>query len=338
MSKSKAAKSRSRTSAPAPAPKPRGTQNPANLKRILENRAAKPRLEDLRVKKAAAIQLRAKLTQSDLHVVAEMSTKHAKRLQKQISNVETDYQARAAIGKATKAGKAKGNEAAIKILAAGRDELRATARKLNISGRSAMNIAELRSAIVKAAKKSGSKLGAFGLVAVPATAALTAYDATRSKASAAGLSDKAATLQAGKAAVVAGGVGAGIAAAASAAVKFGPKMLARAIPGVGLGLALEGAREGLEKHGPAGALFGALGLDDLAAMAKHKAEAVLLPPPSERHEAIVPRSSEFAKANATYHEMQAAAQRSTNTLRGWANPTTQAAAKAAQGKRYEPTR
>jgi hypothetical protein len=68
-------------------------------------------------------------------------------------------------------------------------------------------------------------------------------------------------------------------------------------------------------------------------MAKHKAEAVLLPPPSERHEVLVPRSCGFAKANATYHAMKAA-KTSPTTLRGWANPNTQAAAKAAQGKRF----
>jgi len=82
-------------------------------------------------------------------------------------------------------------------------------------------------------------------------------------------------------------------------------------------------------------IIGALGLDDLAAMAKHKAEDVLLPPPSERHESIVPRSSGFATANAAFHEMQAAKQRAV-TLRGWQNPNNQVAAKAAQGKRYTP--
>jgi hypothetical protein len=70
-------------------------------------------------------------------------------------------------------------------------------------------------------------------------------------------------------------------------------------------------------------------------MAKHKAEAVLLPPPSERREVIVPRSSSFATANAAFHEMQTAKQRAV-TLRGFQNPTNQIAAKTAQGKRYPP--
>jgi hypothetical protein len=62
-------------------------------------------------------------------------------------------------------------------------------------------------------------------------------------------------------------------------------------------------------------------------MAKHK--AVLLPPPSQRHESVEPRSSRFATANAAF---QAAKQQS--TLRGFQNANNQAAAKAAQGKRF----
>jgi hypothetical protein len=171
--------------------------------------------------------------------------------------------------------------------------------ELQIPGRSSMNTAELRSAIVKAAKKTGAKLGA-GVVVAPLAAAAVAFDATRSRASAAGLTDQAATIEAGKAAAVAGVT---TAAATLLIAKAGAKFFGRALPGIGLALVAEGACEGLQKHGPPGAFFGAFGLDDLAALAKHKAEAVLLPPPAERREAIVPRSSRYAEANAAYREM-----------------------------------
>jgi hypothetical protein len=313
-----------------PAPKPRGTANKANLKAILENRAAKPKLGDLRARKQAAADLRDKLEARNLNVVAKSSAKHARQVGKQIAAIEQDYSARASKAAATRAGKAKGADATVKALAGGRDELRAHARKLNIVGRSSMNVATLRSEIAKAAAKSGTRLGA-GMIVAPLAAAAVAYDATKSKASASGLTDREATLQAGKAAVVAGTA---TAVVSGLVAKAGAKLLGRALPGVGLALAAEGAREGLAKHGPAGAVFGALGLDDLAAMAKHKAEALLLPPASERHESIVPRSSKFAAADAAFHQMQVAKQASTNTLRGFQNPTNQAAAKAAQGKRF----
>jgi hypothetical protein len=184
-----------------------------------------------------------------------------------------------------------------------------------------MSVPQLRSAVAKAAAKSGARLGAGAIIA-PIAAAAVAFDATKSKASASGLTDREANLQAGKAAAVAG-----VTTAATTALiaKLGPQLLGRALPGVGLALMAEGAREGFAKHGPPGAVLGVLGLDDIAALAKHKAEQVLLPPPAERHEAIVPRSSRFAAANATYHAMQDAAQRSTNTLRGTQNPQNLAA-------------
>jgi hypothetical protein len=177
-----------------------------------------------------------------------------------------------------------------------------------------MNLATLRSEVAKAAAKTGKRLGA-GMIVAPLAAAAVAYDATRSRAEAAGAKD--ASLQAGKTAAVAGVT---TAAATALIAKAGAKLLGRALPGVGLALMAEGAKEGLQKHGPPGAVLGNLGLDDLAALAKHKAEAVLLPPPAERHEAIVPRSSRFATANATFHAMQAAKETSTNTLRGTQNP------------------
>jgi hypothetical protein len=383
-------------------PKPRGTQNLANLKAILENRQAKPRLADLRVQaRELGIAGRSRMNAETLRAEVAKATRAKERAAPATGSAPkrkmpasraarlehasmaeamqrrdrkfgannplplTDARLKVARKfkatnekiRAAQALQAAGLKAPnIEKLEAKRERLASRAAKLNRLHQARRAEALVRHAAARAgetkipavvgtakamrqAMKGAAPWGAlkFGLIMGPALAALTAFDATKSRASAAGLSNKEGTLRAGKAAVVAGGVGAGIAAAASAAVKLGPKMLARAIPGVGLALAVEGAREGLKAHGPAGALFGALGLDDLAAMAKHKAEAVLLPPPSERHEAIVPRSSEFVKANATFHAMQTA-KTSPTTLRGWANPTTQAAAKAAQGKRFEPTR
>ena len=315
MPKAKTSKSRSRaavreTPAAAPAVKAkRGTQHPANLKAILENRAAKPKLADLKSKKAAALELRGKLEERNLGVVAKSSIKHARQVEK---------------ANATKAAKAKAQAATLEVLSAGRDELRQHARRLQIPGRSAMNTAELRSAIVKTAKKTGAKLGA-GMIIAPLAAAAVAFDATKSKASAAGVTEKQANTSAAKAALAAGGTAAVV---TGLIATMGPKFFGRAVPGVGLALMAEGAREGLQKHGPAGAFFGAFGLDDVAAIAKHKVEEVLLPPPSKRHEAIVPRSSRFATANAAYHAMQTAKQTSGNTLKGTQNPTNQAAIQA----------
>ena len=129
------------------------------------------------------------------------------------------------------------------------------------------------------------------MIVAPLAAAAVAYDATRSRAEAAGAKD--ASLQAGKAGAVAGVT---TAAATALIAKAGANFFGRALPGVGLALMAEGAREGFAKHGPPGAVLGVLGLDDVAAIAKHKAEQVLLPRLSERHEAIVPRSSRFATA------------------------------------------
>jgi hypothetical protein len=326
-SKSKTAKSRTRnssretpTAAPSVPKTKRGTQHEANLRAILENRSKKPKLADLLAKKESAVQLREKLKDRNLDAIAKSSSKHARQLQREISKVESDYQARAEKGHRTRAAKAKGTEATLKALAGGRDQLRAHAKKLGVVGRSKMSVPELRSAVAKAAAKSG-RLGA-GMIAAPVAAALTAFDATKSKASASGLTDRDANTSAAKAAAVAGVT---TAVATALIAKAGSRLLGSLAPGLGLALMAEGAHEGFQKHGPPGALFGALGLDDVAALAKHKAEQVLLPPPSERHEAIVPRSSRFAEANATFHAMQAAKQTSTNTLRGTQNPTNQAA-------------
>jgi hypothetical protein len=99
----------------------------------------------------------------------------------------------------------------------------------------------------------------------PVTAALLAYDSTKSRAEAAGAND--ASLRAGKAALVAGGVtaavGIGLSAALAMAAKSSPKMLGRFIPYVGEGLMAVGAAQGAKKHGAAGAVFGAIGADAL---------------------------------------------------------------------------
>jgi hypothetical protein len=253
-------KSKSRTRSPAPetppsAPKakPRGTQNPANLKAILESRAAKPKLADLRAKKESAVQLRAKLEAHDLKVVAKSSAKHAKTLQKQISKVEADYAGRAARGSATKAAKAEAQQATLKALAGGRDELRAHARTLGIAGRSKMSVHQLRSAVAKAAAKSGTRLGAAAMIAGPATAALLAWDATKWKASASGLTDREVNTSPTKAALAAGGVtaavGIGLSAALGMAAKAGPKMIGRLVPYAGEALMAAGAVQGAKKHG-----------------------------------------------------------------------------------------
>lgn len=187
-SKSKSSKSRTRNASretPPPAPnapkaKPRSTQNPANLKAILKNRAAKPKLADLRAKKESAQALRAKLEAHDLNVVAKSSAKHARQVGKQISAIEKDYAGRAEKAATTRAAKAKGTEATLKELAGGRDELRAHAKMLGIAGRSKMNVATLRSEIAKAAAKTGKRLGA-GIVVAPLAAAAVAFDATRDR-------------------------------------------------------------------------------------------------------------------------------------------------------------
>jgi hypothetical protein len=190
MPKSKSAKSRTRSATrETPVPKPRGTQNPKNLQAILANRAAKPTLNDLRGKKETAVALREKLKDRHLDVIAESSSKHARQLQKQIGKIETDYAARASKAATTRAAKAKGTEATLKALAGGRDQLRAHAKKLGVVGRSKMSVPELRSAVAKAAAKTGARLGA-GVIVAPIAAAAVAYDSTRSKASASGLTDQ----------------------------------------------------------------------------------------------------------------------------------------------------
>ncbi len=213
MPKSKSSKSRTRAAVretpPATPRAKRGTANEANLRAILENRAAKPKLADLKSKKAAALELRGKLKERNLNVVAKSSAKHAKQLQQQISKVETDYASRASKAASTRAAKAQAQQATLKALAGGRDQLRAHARTLGISGRSKMSVPELRSAVAKAAAKSG-RLGAGAMIVAPVTAALVAYDATKSKASAAGVSDRATNISAAKAALVAGGATAAV--------------------------------------------------------------------------------------------------------------------------------
>jgi hypothetical protein len=97
MPKSKAAKSRTRTTAretpPAPA-KPRGTQNPKNLQAILANRAKQPRLGDLRARKQSALELRAKLEERNLGVVAQGSAKHGRITRRALGRAQSHAQRR----------------------------------------------------------------------------------------------------------------------------------------------------------------------------------------------------------------------------------------------------
>jgi hypothetical protein len=339
MAKPKSAKSRSRTSAretPAVAPPAakakRGTQHEANLRSILANRAAKPKLADLRARKESALALRGKLEARNLGVVAKSSAKHARQVGKQISAIEQDYAARAEKAATTRAAKAKGTEATLKALAGGRDELRARAKKLGVVGRSKMSVPELRSAVAKAAAKSG-RLGA-GMIVAPALAALAAYDATKSKASAAGVSEKQANTSATKAALAAGGVtaavGIGISAALGMAARSAPKMIGRLVPYVGEGLMAAGAVAGAKKHGAAGAVFWAVGADALLdlPMGKKQMAAEVNPLVDTFNEALGQTKwgkGDFATADAAYHEMRAANARTTSTLRGTQNPTNIAA-------------
>ena len=318
--------------------KPRGTQNPANLKAILANREAKPKIADLRAQKETTAKLvdRVKKTSdpANAKVLAQHFGEQAKDLKKRVSKIETDYQSRAEKAKATKRSKAEGREATLKALSGGRDELRAHARKLGIAGRSRMSVPELRSAVAKAA----AKVGKLGIVAAPAAAAVLAYDATRSQARAAGADDVTATANAAMAAIIAGGTTAGVGLGISKALSLTGSLAGKLAWPIALGAAGYAAKEGYEEGGVPGAVKGALDSVTLglASVAKHKAEQLLLPPPAERRAYHAPRSS-FATANAAYRGMQSAQHSSTSSApRGWAHPKVQAAAKAAQGKTYSP--
>ena len=349
MAKTKAAPSRGRNAArakptAAPSAKPRGTGNPSNLKAILANRAAKPKLADLRAQKETTAKLvdRVKKTSdpANAKVLAQHFGEQAKDLKKRVSKIESDYAARAEKSKATKSSKAEAREATLKALAGGRDELRAHALKLGIVGRSKMNLATLRSEIAKAAAKTGRKLAGVGIIAAPAAAAIVAYDATRSQARAAGIDDMTATARASMAALVAGGTVGGIGIGINQAVKAaGPVvggLVGKLAWPIALGFAGYAAREGYKESGAPGAIKGALDSVTLglASVAKHEAEQLLLPPPEKRTPYHAPRSS-FATANATYTAMQEAKVRST-APRGWANSKVQAAAQAAKGNTYTP--
>ena len=156
MAKPKSAKPRTRNASretpPAPKAK-RGTAYEANLRAILENRAAKPKLADLRARKKLATVLRAKLEDRKLGVIAKSSARHARQVGKQISAIEKDYSARAEKAHRTRAAKVEAQQATLKALVGGRDELRAHARALGIAGRSKMSAPELRSAVANAAAR-----------------------------------------------------------------------------------------------------------------------------------------------------------------------------------------
>jgi hypothetical protein len=190
-----------------------------------------------------------------------------------------------------------------------------------------MNVATLRSEIAKVAAKSGARLGAGAIIA-PVAAALTAFDATKSNASAAGLSEKDANTSAAKAALVAGGataaVAIGVQAGISMAVKAGPKMLGRLVPYAGEALMAAGAVQGAKTRGAAGAVFGAVGADALLdlPMGRRQFADKVNPTAAYMSERI---DANFATANSAYHGMRAANTRSTSSLRGTQNPNNIAA-------------
>lgn len=176
--------------------------------------------------------------------------------------------------------------------------------------------------------KFGNKLGAAAMIAAPATAALLAYDAAKSKASAAGRSGKDATISAGKAAVVAGGTTAAIGLTVAKALSYvakgaeviGPvagKVAARAVPGLGIAAMAYGAFEGYRHHGIKGAVLGIVGAD------------ALLDRP-----AAPSGNAGFNTANAAFNGMQATKTSGSAGPRGFANATVQAAAQAARGHTF----
>lgn len=174
------------------------------------------------------------------------------------------------------------------------------------------------------------KFGMVGMIAAPATAALLAFDASKSKASAADRSNGQATVDATKAAALAGGtmvaVGGAIAKGLSLAVKgaqlVGPvvgKVAARAVPGLGFAAMAYGAVEGYRHHGVKGALLGSIGADALL----DRAPATPAKGPSD-----------FNAANAAFSGMQKATVANKGAPRGFANATVQAAAQAAKGHTF----
>lgn len=179
------------------------------------------------------------------------------------------------------------------------------------------------------------KLGVAAMIAAPVTAAMVAYDSTKRTASAAGKDDTAATVSAGRAALVAGGSAAAIGYAASKAIEMGAhavsavgptaaKITGRVVPGLGVGLAALGAYQGYQRHGVTGAILGTVGADALLDIPK--APVVGGGKGS--------RFAGFAKANTTFHAMQAT-KAPKGGPKGWANPTVQAAAQAAKGRTFQ---
>lgn len=174
-----------------------------------------------------------------------------------------------------------------------------------------------------------NKLGAIAMIAAPITAAALAYDATKNQAAADGLSPTKQTTDALAAAAAAGtvtaGIGYGIAKGIGLAAKFGPKLIGRALPGVGVGLMAYGAVQVYKHHGLKGAALGLVGADGLLDVGK-KPDA--LPAPSAPADA----ATRFEVANDAFNAMQetVAADR---VLRGFQNPANLASALAAQGKK-----
>lgn len=188
-------------------------------------------------------------------------------------------------------------------------------------------------AFTKHIGNAANKLGAIAMIAGPVTAAALAYDATRNQAAADGLTPTQQTTHALAAATLAGattaGVGYGIMKGIGLLAKASPKIIGRALPGVGLGLMAYGAYQGAQRHGWKGAVLGAVGADgllDLGTDAPPQIRASLPAPTS-----LPDAAQKFEVANDAFNAMQQSAA-SERILHGFQNPNNLAAALAAQGK------
>lgn len=180
--------------------------------------------------------------------------------------------------------------------------------------------------------RAANKLGAIAMIAAPVTAAALAYDATRNQAAADGLSPTQQTTQALGSAAAAGlataGIGYGIMKGLGALAKASPKIIGRALPGVGLGLMAYGAYQGGKRHGWKGVVLGSVGADGLLDLGADQVPQInaSLPAPASPGTA-----QNFEVANDAFNAMQETAA-SERILRGFQNPTNLVAALAAQGK------
>lgn len=155
---------------------------------------------------------------------------------------------------------------------------------------------------------------------------------------------------------VTAGIGWGVAKAIGAAARLAPKIGARAIPILGVGMMAYGAYQGGKKHGWKGAALGLIGADALLDIGEkpktglpevnlpkaphptriNKGDASALPKPAALAPAKSPAPApahDFSTANSAYNAMQAKKRAdASSTLRGFQNPNNLAAALAAQGK------